>query len=88
MAQDEIRVPKKGEPDPTKEDTVSVRGGKRRAVKVESLVSLVRGALRSRAPNIKDRKQRIADAVDGAIDDADRYATQWKFSTAIIVPAR
>lgn len=68
---DTARVPKKGEPDPTKEQTVTV-GGKRRAVKEESLVSLVRGAIRSLSPNIKDRRQRIADVVDAGIDDANR----------------
>ena len=69
---DTVRVPKKGEADISKGDTVSVRGGPRRAVKSESLVSLVRGALRSLSPNIKDRRARIAEAVDSGIDDANR----------------
>ena len=72
MAKDTIRVPKKGEPDPTKVQTVATRNGKRRQVKSESLISLVRSAIRSRSPNIKDRRQRIDDAVDGAISDANR----------------
>ncbi len=71
MSDHPVRVPKKGEPDPTKVQTVTV-GGKRRAVKGESLISLIRGALRSRSPNIKDRRQRIDEAVDGAIEDANR----------------
>ena len=69
---DPVRVPKKDEADISKGQTVSVRGGPRRAVKEESLVSLVRGALRSLSPNIKDRRARIAEAVDSGIDDANR----------------
>lgn len=69
---DEVRTRKKGEADITEGDTVSVRGGKRRKVKKESFVSLVRGALRSRTPGIKDRRQRIEDAIDTGIDEGNK----------------
>ena len=60
-----VRVHKKGDPEPGTE-FVTV-GGKRRAVKSdESFVSLVRGALRSLSPGIKDRRERIDDAIEEA----------------------
>lgn len=63
-----VRVAKKGDPEG---EFVTV-GGKRRAFKSESLVSLIRGAIRAQSPNIKDRRQRIEDAVDGGIEDANK----------------
>ena len=62
---DTVRTPKKGDPEPGTE-FVTV-GGKRRPVKSdESFVSLVRGALRSLSPGIKDRRERIEDAIEEA----------------------
>ena len=69
---DTIRVPKKGEADISEGETVSVRGGKRRKVKKESLVSLVRGAIRAQTPGIKDRRQRIEDVIETGIDEGNK----------------
>jgi len=65
---DKIRVAKKGDP---KGEFVTV-DGKRRAFKSESFISLVRGAMRAQSPNIKDRRQRLADAVDDAVNGANK----------------
>ena len=78
MSDHKVRIKKKGDADISKGDTVSVRGGKRRAIKSESLVSLVRGAIRSLSPNIKDRRERIEDAVEGGIRDANRISKRKK----------
>lgn len=52
--------------------TVTTVDGKKRYNKNESFISLVRGAVRSLSPDIKDRRERIEDAVDGGIEEANK----------------
>ncbi len=65
-AKESIRIAKPGDPDP-REEFVTV-AGQRRPVKKESFIALVRGALRSLSPNIRDRRERI----EAALDEADK----------------
>ena len=52
--------------------TITIVDGKKRYNKDESFVSLVRGAARALSPGIKDRRERIEDAVDGGIEEANK----------------
>lgn len=70
MPKEKVTTRKPGDPG-AGEEFVTVKG-KRRRVPKESLVSLVRGAIRSRSPNLKDRRQRLSDAVDEAVSGASK----------------